>query len=452
MNRKIVILSIMFLLIPLITMGQTQKRQVSLVSFDFMDADVRNVLRLLTQVSGKNIVISDDVKGRVTMRLDNVSWDEALDMILKTSGLERIEEENIIRILSAKKMDEEQKRLVDKKLELLKEKQEKLKTKEDFITETVFLNFADASEFEKIIKGIYPDIQVTVVKANNAMIVSTVKERLDQIKKRIQELDVRPAMVQIEARIVEATTSFTRDLGVQWGTRYNGRILGEQTELSGSKNAPTTGASGSRDSTTIPYNVNLPAAIGSTAGGGSLGIYIGSVKDSLQLDVQLSALETSGKGKIISHPKVVTSDNKKAIINQGKEIPYATVSQSGTQTQFKLATLSLTVTPQVTKDGHVKMQILATKDAPDFTQDTGAGPPIDKKSAETEVIVKDGETALIGGIYETTDEQSGTGVPFLQHIPLLGWLFKRDTKNIDKNELLIFITPTILKNLYADEG
>lgn len=452
MNRKIIILSIMFLLIPLITLGQAQKKPASLVSFDFMDADVRNVLRLLTQISGKNVVISEDVKGKVTMRLDNVSWDEALDMILRTSGLERVEEDNIIRILTSKKMDEEQKRITDKKLELLKEKQEKLKTKEDFITETIFLNFADANEFEKILKGIYPDIQITVVKANNAMIVSTIKERLDEIKKRIQELDIKPAMIQIEARIVQATSSFSRDLGVQWGARYSGRILGEQTEISGSKNAPTTGASGSRGSTTIPYNVNFPAAIGSISGGGALGVYIGSATDSLQLDMQLSALETSGRGKIISHPKVVTSDNKKAVINQGTEIPYATVSQSGTQTQFKLATLSLTVTPQVTKNGHVKMQILATKDAPNFSQDTGAGPPIDKKSAETEIIVKDGETAVIGGIYETTDEQSESGVPFLRNIPLLGWLFKKNVKNIDKNELLIFITPTILKNLYANEG
>ncbi|HPP05861.1 MAG TPA: hypothetical protein PLW88_00720, partial [Syntrophorhabdaceae bacterium] len=197
----------------------------------------------------------------------------------------------------------------------------------------------------------------------------------------------------------------------------------------------------------FPYNVNLPAAV--TAGsGGTFGIFIGSVADSFKLDVQLSALETLGKGRIISNPKIITSDNKPAIIKQGQQIPYQTVSQQGTQTELKDAVLSLEVTPQVTKDNNIKLKIKATKDRP--LAAVAAGIPIDKKEASTELIVKDGETAVLGGIYEIEDEDSESGVPFFSKIPLLGWLFKKETRTDNKTELLIFVTPKIIKNLYSN--
>ena len=199
----------------------------------------------------------------------------------------------------------------------------------------------------------------------------------------------------------------------------------------------------------FPYNVNLPAAVGAGSGG-VLGIFIGSAADSLNIDVQLSALESDGKLRIISHPKVVTSDNKPAKINQGKQIPYQTVSQSGTQTQFADAVLGLEVTPQVTKDGNVRLKVKVTKDSADFNNLTVAGPTIDKREAVTELIVKDGETAVIGGIYESEDNVTDSSVPYLSKIPLISWLFKRDFKKTQKTELLLFITPRILQNLYAE--
>ncbi|HQG79095.1 MAG TPA: type IV pilus secretin PilQ, partial [bacterium] len=180
--------------------------------------------------------------------------------------------------------------------------------------------------------------------------------------------------------------------------------------------------------------------------GGTFGIYIGSVFNSFQLDVQLSALESSGKGKIISNPKVITSDNKPAIIKQGQQIPYQTVSMSGTQTELKDAVLMLEVTPQVTKDKNVKLKIKATKDRP--LPAVAAGIPIDKKEASTELIVQDGETAVLGGIYEIEEGDSESGVPFLSKIPILGWLFKKEKRTDTKSELLIFVTPKIVKNLY----
>ena len=201
----------------------------------------------------------------------------------------------------------------------------------------------------------------------------------------------------------------------------------------------------------IPYNVNLPAAVGAGAGG-TLGFFIGSATDSFQLDVQLSALEDEGKAKILSNPKVITSDNKKAIIQQGKSIPYKTFSNAGTQTQFAEATLGLEVTPSVTKDGFIRLDILAKKDSADFVNTSGGEPTIDKKQASTLLYVRDGETAVIGGIYERTEASGENGIPGLKNIPLLGWLFKVQTKTDERTELLIFITPRVVKNLYTNEG
>lgn len=210
-------------------------------------------------------------------------------------------------------------------------------------------------------------------------------------------------------------------------------------------------SNGDPHSIAIPYSLNLPAAVGAGSGG-TLGFFIGSAADSFQLDVQLSALEDEGKGKILSNPKVITSDNKKAIIQQGKSIPYKTYSQSGTQTQFAEAVLGLEVTPSVTKDGFIRLEILAKKDQADFVNTSEGVPTIDKKQASTLLYVKDGETAVIGGIYEREEGNSENGIPGLKNIPLLGWLFKKQAKLDTRTELLIFITPRIIKNLYNTEG
>jgi type IV pilus assembly protein PilQ len=465
MHRTVIGIFLILLFLPLCCYGQVGHRAPTKVSLDFMDADIRNVFRILTEVSGKNIVIGDDVKGRVTLRLDDVPWEEAMDVVIKNNDLAKIEEDNVIRIVSVKKFLDEKDKERKERLEFLKEKETREKLEEDFVQETVFVNYVDVAEIEKMMRGdeskrikglLSANGTVTSVKWTNALIVKDTKGNLEEIKKRIKEHDVKPAQVQIEARIVQATSTFARDIGVQWGASYASRIRGEDYQLTGGKttgpggtSVPTVGQSGVRDSSTFPYNVNLPAAVG-PGSGGVLGVFVGSATDSLQLDVQLSALESEGKVKIISHPKVVTSDNKPAKINQGKQIPYQTVSQQGTQTQFVDAYLGLEVTPQVTKDGNIRLKVVTSKDSADFRNSTVAGPTIDKKVAQTEIIIRDGETAVIGGIYETTEENTVEGVPFLSKVPLLGWLFKKDFKNREKSELLVFITPTILRNLYAE--
>ena len=495
MRNKTIYFCLMILLVPLFSFGQMAQRPVSKVSFDFMDADVRNVLRVLTDISGKNIVIGDDVKGKVTMKLEHVPWDEALDVVIRNSDLARIDDGNIIRVVSSKRLFDEREKDRKDRLDYLREKEAKHKTEEDFVTETIFLNYVDAAEVERMIRGIptqgvgmpgapmsagapgaggapgapgsgvksllTPNGTISLVRWNNAVIIRDTRENTESLRRTIKEHDIRPAQVQIEARIVQASSTFIHDLGIQWGSRYAGSMRGQGYEVTGGRSATpnlsststymgTAGQLGMRDNQVVfPYNVNLPAAVQQGAGG-VMGIFLGGITDSFQLDLQLSALEQEGKAKIISHPKVIASDNKAAKINQGKVIPYQTTSLQGTQTQFAEAFLGLEVTPQVTKDGYIRLKIRANKDAADFSASTVAGPTIDKKEAVTEVIVRDGETAVIGGIYETTETLTKNSVPFLSKIPLLGWLFRQERTERDKTELLVFITPLILKNLYAE--
>jgi type IV pilus assembly protein PilQ len=306
-----------------------------------------------------------------------------------------------------------------------------------------------------------PNGAESIVKWTNALIIKDTRGNVQELIKRVKEHDIPPVQVQIEARIVQATKNFARDLGIQWGAQYRTKVGGTSTELSGLKqvtgdsSATTftspTGNLGIRDSTVqFPYNVNLPAAPLVGAAGG-LGIFIGGLQDSLRLDVQLSALEAQGKGKIISNPKVLASHNQTAKISQGTQIPYQTISQNYTQIEFKDAVLSLEVTPVVAKDGNIRLKIKATKDRP--TQIAGSPVPgIDKKEATSDVMIRDGETVVLGGIYESEDDSSQTGLPGLKNIPLLGWLFRSNSVTSTKSELLIFITPTIIKNLYKAEG
>lgn len=478
MSKRIIILVfVITCIIPLLCFSQTSKKTAPRVSFDFIDADVRNVLRALTEVSGKNIVISDDVKGKVTMRLENIPWDDAFEIVIKNNDLAKIEEENLIRVVTSKKFEDERKKTQAIRDEFRKEKLERQKMGEEFVTETVYLSYANPADVEKMLRGdaaggtaggqkrgfLSEFGTITQVAWNNALIIKDIKENVTNIVKVIKEHDVKPNQIQIDCRIVQATSDFSKEIGIQWGQSYKGSSLfgTKSLEITGAKDAgssststsytATTGLVAQRGTSTYPYNVNLPAAIGKGSGG-ALGIYIGSVGDSFMLDVQLSALESEGKGKILSSPKVITSDNKKATITQGKSIPYQTVSQSGTQTQFAEATLGLEVTPTVTKDGYIKLDVIAKKDSADFINTSAGVPTIDKKQATTLLYVKDGDTAVIGGIYEREENDGESGIPVLKNIPLFGWLFKKSTKKDNKTELLIFITPRILKNVYREEG
>lgn len=481
MNRKTILTIFLFLLVvPLLCFSQSTKKTDARVSFDFIDADVRNVVRILSEVSGTNIVISDAVKGKITMKLDNVLWDEALDIVVSTANLRKVEGDKIIRVMTQKEFDDEAKNRFAEREAFRKEKLEKQKLGEEFVTETVYLSYANPADVEKMLKGgeatgaagtqkrgfLSEFGSITQVSWNNALIIRDTRENVANMVSVAKQHDVKPEQVQIDCKIVQASSTFSKELGIQWGISYNGRIGNTGWGLGGGEHVtsvsetssgstvtyePNVGEWGTKSGSIVPYNVNLPATLG-TGSGGVLGMFIGDATDSFILDLQLSAMEADGKGRILSNPKVVTTNSKKAIIQQGKSIPYQTVSTSGTQTQFAEAVLGLEVTPTVTKDGFIKLEILAKKDQADFVNTSSGVPTIDKKQATTLLYVKDGETAVIGGIYERQESDSESGLPGLRRIPLLGWLFKKEAKTDNKTELLIFITPRILKSVYKDEG
>jgi len=495
MKKVLLLLSFAIIFIPLVSQAQQVRQAPPKISFDFMDADIRNVLRAIAEVSKKNMVISDDVKGKVTIKLENMACDDALEVVLKNNDLAKAEEENTVRVMTAKKFYEERDRGAKDRLDFVKEREARQKLEQQFVTETVYVNYADIADVVKMIRGetsasardvtqalppgapgaqsalpgpgqpkglLSPSGVVTMVKWNNALIIRDTKENVTDVVRLIKEHDIPPKQVQINARIVQATSTFSKELGVQWGASYQTRIRGESVgsaaakQVTGDSSATTytapTGNLGMRNgAVSFPYNVNLPATMGAGTGG-SMGVYVGSLTDSLQLDLVLSAMETQNKGKVISNPKVITSDNRPARITQGTEIPYQSSSaQLGTNIMFKLAVLELEVTPHLIKDGNIRLTIRAKKDEPDFDSRFPV-PAVTKREAVTDLLVRDGETVVMGGIYEVTQEDDTSGIPGLQNIPLLGRLFKHTAKTDNKTELLIFITPTLLKNLYAKEG
>ncbi len=421
------------------------------ISLDFKDADIQDILRLIAEVSNKNIIAGDDVHGKITMRMMNVPWDQALDIILQTNNLGMVQVGNIIRIAPLGTLRKEQ----ESQLEA-KQKQEKL---EELVTRIIPVNYAKASDLSTQLKSLLTSRgSVSVDARTNSIIIKDVPKVITESERLVKALDLQTPEVLIEARIVEADTNFTRQLGVQWGTAFHASpAYGNPTGLSFPNTIGVGGGNIQQNSTSQPlplaggvgasgnnYMVNLPAAVG-TGSGGAIGFTFGNLTNSFLLDLQLSAMEQTGEGKIISSPKVTTLDNTQAKIQQGLSIPYQTVSQMGTQTQFIDAVLSLEVTPHITANGSIIMKIKADKNAPDTSILSASGvPSISKKEADTEVLVKNGETTVIGGIYQFNKSTTVSGVPWFYKIPLIGWLFKNTTKTNQTTELLIFITPRIV--------
>lgn len=402
------------------------------ISLDFQDAEVSNVLRLIADVSDLNMVVGEEVKGKVTLKLFNVPWDHALDIILKSKGLGQVREGNIIRIDSngniAKQQDE-----------TAKAKEAQVKA-EDLKTLIIPINYAKAGDLATTLrKNLSSRGELTVNEPTNSLIAKDVPQNIADIQQLIKLLDLPTPQVLIETRIVQANTNFARDLGVQWGASAKETFGANQIGLN-------AGAAGEIGSQTPAFAVNLPAAGGAGAIG-NVGFSFGRLTgvNPFNLDLRLSAGEAMGETKIISSPRIVTLDNKQAVIQQGDSVPYAQTTEKGTTTEFVDATLSLTVTPHITPNGSVIMKIKATKNAIGAT--VSAGPTVSKREASTEVMVQDGETTVIGGIFENTKTESVVGVPWLRNIPVLGWLFKKKSVSDANQELLIFITPTIVKKI-----
>ncbi|MFI5305067.1 MAG: type IV pilus secretin PilQ [Nitrospiria bacterium] len=398
------------------------------VFLDFQDMEIANALRIISEVSGLNFLVGDDVKGKINVKLKNVPWDQALDLILKMNNLGQIREGNILRISSlgniTKQQDDE-----------IKAKESQIKS-EDLIVQIIHLSYAKASELtEPLKKNMSPRGEITVDARTNSLIVKDIEKSANQVSELVRTLDTPTPQVLIESRIVQVNPTYTQSLGVQWGASTTQNNGVNQLGISGSN----TGNYGVQ---TPGFAVNLPAATPY----GNIGINYGRLTGNpINLDLRLSAGEARGMTKIISTPKIAVLDNMEAKIEQGESIPYATTSLQGTQTTFVDANLTLTVTPHVTADGSIVMKINTTKNAPGDTRVGAAGPSILKKQATTNIIVKDGDTAVIGGIYETSKAETTSGVPILQSIPILGWLFKNHEVDESTTEMLVFLTPKILK-------
>lgn len=417
----------------------TMKEGAKQISLDFQEADIIPILRLLGDVSGYNIVIHPDVKGKITMKLMNVPWEQALDIVLKTFGLEKVVEGNIIRVATLKAFQEEKKAIADTK--------EVFGKAEDIETRIFSLNYADAEKIREAIekaKLMSPRGSISVDMRTRSVIVKDTPSGIQEIASLIETLDRATPQVLIEARIVEMNTNFARDIGVQWGFQWS-PTLKDKGDVSVVGSATDT-VFGGRS----PGLITLPISPSSAASGGTA-ITLGylSASQTFGLDLRLIAAENTGRAKIISSPKIMTLENEKAEIIHGTQIPVVTPGTRDTPptVTYKDANLKLVVTPSVTPDSTVFLNMEITNDVPDFRPERAilGNVPIDKREAKNKVLVKNGETIVIGGILKAREDDAEDRVPGISRIPVLGRLFKRDLKKTDSQELVIFITPRIVK-------
>jgi len=408
------------------------------ISLDFQDADIRHVFRILHEISGKNFVIGNDVKGRVTLKLDNVPWDQVLDLILNMNKLDCVEEGNIVRIAMLSTLEAENKAFRAKA-----EAEQAAKELEPSVTAYIPINYADASSIKTHLDEIKTDQgKVMIDTRTNMIIMKDIQMAIDDAREVVNKLDVVTPQVMIEARIVEANTDFSRELGIQWGGRYDRGLTYDPEEEEYDLRPGERRSYGPFGLLGDNLAVNLPAA-GPTSGIGFTFSRTGT--NPLTLHANLQAMESEGKGKIISSPRILTLDNKEAYIEQGLEIPYQVLEEGSYSLKWAKAVLKLEVTPHITPDRRISMKIVAKKDAPDWDNEVLGTPAISKKEAGTELLVNDGDTIVIGGIITKQESLSKQRVPWLSRIPVLGWLFRSQSKMEQKRELLIFVTPTIVK-------
>ncbi len=394
------------------------------ISLDFQDADVVQILRLLADVGGYNLAIHPEVKGRIpSLNLKNVPWDQALDIVLKLSGQKKVIEGNILRIAPPEIFASEQDTIT-------KTRESKFRAGELY-QRAIALNYANAQDLYTSIrqgKILTTRGRVTVDKRMNMIIIKDVQESIDKIMTLVEIIDIPKQQVLIEARMVTIRTSTAKDLGINW---------------SGTLSADA--AHGNPTGVQFPNRIGGSLATNTGFGGVSpnFSISLGSIADALTLDVQLAALEELNGGRTLSNPKIMTMDNEEAEVKQGTQIPYKSVSQEGTQTEFVDATLSLKVTPKITPGGYIQLKLLVTRNA--VGVNTPDGPSIDLNEVTSQALVKDGDTIVIGGIYTKDFTERNTKIPILGDIPGFGWLFKSNSKVDEITELLIFITPRIVK-------
>ena len=413
------------------------------ISLDFQQADITNILRLIAEVSGFNIVVGEGVKAKVTMKMVNVPWDQALDMLLKMNGLGMFRQGSIVwvdSLANLSKQQDEEARARDSK------------TKAEPVIDRVFyVRHIPAQELmQSLRQNLSPRGRMQFNRGSNALVVQDTESKLAVIKQLVDGLDLEVPQVQIEARIVQADTVYARGLGIQWGFQASHRTPSDFGLVSGITGPFAEVAGTGSDTIARSFLVNLPAQVGGLPAVPGIGWTFGKLGGDFALDMRLSAGELLGLTKVIAAPKITTLDKREAKISQGESIPFQTTSLQGTQTTFVDANLELNVTPQITSRDpneeykRIMLQVRATRNAVG-ARSNPAGPSIDRREATTQVMVRDGETMVIGGVFVDTQSNNVQGVPYLSRMPVLGWLFKNKSESVGKQELLIFLTPTIIK-------
>lgn len=405
------------------------------LSLNFQDIQVRAVLQLIADYTGINMVTSDTVGGSITLRLQNVPWDQALDIILKTKGLDKRQNGNVMLVAPADEIAARE-RLA---LESQKQQEELVQLRSEFIQ----INYAKAADIATLLKAkenilLSERGQVSVDERTNTLLVQDTPRKIDEVRQLIRTLDIPVRQVLIESRVVVANDDFTRELGVKFGVSDKNSQSGMSGNLTGAEGFRTAGSAAQSDR----LNVNLPVE----AAAGSLGFQIASLTDGTILDLELSALESEGKGEVISSPRVLTANQRESYIESGVEIPYLQASSAGnTNVTFRKAVLGLTVKPQITPDDNVILDLTVTKDS--LGEDTVRGPAINTNRVGTQVLVRNGETVVLGGIFEEEMINNLRKVPFLGDLPGLGFLFRTKENSTNRQELIIFVTPKIIKDV-----
>lgn len=417
------------------------------LSLNFQDIEVRAVLQLIADFTGLNLVTSDSVTGNVTLRLRNVPWDEALDIILKTKGLGKRKVGNVLMVGPSEEI------AAREKLELQATQQ--VQDLSPLRSEYMQVNYAKAAELAALLKTDKNSMlssrgTVSVDDRTNTLLVQDTANKIEEIRALIHRLDVPVRQVLIESRVVFANDDFEDALGVTFSSAAKFRpgnepVVGFAGDRAGA-DAIAQGATPASQSLTDRLNVNLPAALPSGASGfAQFGLAIARLPGGTILDLELMALENEGLGKIVASPRLVTSNQQQAYIEAGEEIPYQEASSSGaTSIAFKKAVLRLEVTPQITPDDHVILDLKVNQDSRGV--ETAGVPAINTREIHTKVLVANGETVVLGGIYQQQKAQTKTQVPYLGRLPVVGWMFKKETNRDQRNELLIFVTPKIIQD------
>ena len=403
-----------------------------LFSLECRNVDIKDILRAIAKENNLNLIISDDITAKVTLSFDKISLKDALDAILKSNKLDCVIEKNVMRIMKTED-------LVAAKKEADKKEGEPKKEKE-YVTQIVQLSYASAKELKVSLEGALGGKgKVSSDARTNSLLLYVEKDDVERVSKLVKELDTETKQIMIKAEIIETTEDFSKDIGVQWGGNYN------KTSNNFPNTMSLTGASGSGT-----YAVNLPATTPTSA----VGINFGSISKAINLDMRLSAMEKSGKINVVSNPRITTVNNKPAKIHSGitfrVRTNQETTTGSSTTSENTLneiqAGIDLVVTPKISHDNLIELNIDVTKSEPDFTKAVDGIPGIIDKNANTTVVVKNGEATVIGGLKRNAKNEVTNSVPFFSKIPILGWFFRNESNVDSKEELVILITPVLIEN------